>query len=159
MRQLTEAAKAAAEIRKHLKANGVPCKVTSQNYAGGSSVNVYLFDPLPATRQQIELYTAKYEYGTFDGMTDSYDYTNVRDDIPQVRFLFVNAEYSDELRQNCWSWLVQHYCFENAPVSFRDASNYRCEIGMFTYGDMLISNELCTGFRGFWYTKKQRLTA
>lgn len=159
MRTLTEAAKVANEIRKHLKSNNVPCKVTSKNYAGGNSVNVYLYNPLPATRQQIELFTAQYEYGHFDGMTDSYDYSNVRKDIPQVRFLFVNAEYSDDLRQDCWEWLKDYYEFENAPESWRDASNFRCDIGMFSNGAMLINNELCTGFRGFWYTKKQRLAA
>lgn len=159
MRQLTEAAKVAAQIRKHLKANGVPCKVSSSNYSGGNSVRVLLFDPLPATRQQVEAYTAKFEYGTFNGMDDSYNYDNVRDDIPQVRFLFVNAEYSDDMRQACWEWLITYYNFENAPASFREASNYRCEIGMFTYGDMLIWNELATGSRGFWFTKKKRLAA
>lgn len=159
MRQLTEAAKVAAQIRKHLKANNVPCKISSSNYSGGNSVGVLLFNPLPATRQKVEAYASQFEYGKFDGMTDCYDYTNVRDDIPQVRFLFVNAEYSDDLRQDCWEWLKNYYGFENAPESWRDASYFRCEIGMFTNGAMLTNNELCTGSRGFWYTKKQPLAA
>ena len=76
MRQLTEAAKVAAQIRKHLKTNGVTAKVSSSNYSGGNSVRVLLFNPLPATRQQVEAYTSQFEYGKFDGMTDSYDYSN-----------------------------------------------------------------------------------
>ena len=159
MRQLTEAAKVAAQIRKHLKANGVTAKVSSSNYSGGNSVRVLLFNPLPATRQQVEAYTSQFEYGKFDGMTDSYDYSNIRDDIPQVRFLFVNAEYSDDMHQDCWEWIITYYNLQNAPASFREASNYRCELGMFTYGNMLISNELATGSRGFWFTKKKRLAA
>ena len=159
MRQLTEAAKVAAQIRKHLKANGVTAKVSSSNYSGGNSVRVLLFNPLPATRQQVEAYTSQFEYGKFDGMTDSYDYSNIRDDIPQVRFLFVNAEYSDDLRQDCWEWLKDYYKFDNAPESWRDGSDFRCEIGVFSNGAMLTNNELCTGSRGFWFTKKKRLAA
>ena len=50
----TEAAKAAQIIRKHLKDNGITAKVTSQNYAGGNSINVKTFDLLPATEKFIK---------------------------------------------------------------------------------------------------------
>jgi len=159
MKTLSTAAQAASMIRKHLKANGIACTVKSENYAGGNSVNVWIADPLPATRAQIELYLAQFEYGSFDGMTDSYNYDNRRDDIPQVRFVFLNSEYSDEMRQACWEWLVSYYGFENAPAGYRAAGSYQTSQGMYSYGDMLIANELATGWRGFWFTQKKRLAA
>ena len=159
MRQLTEAAKVAAQIRKHLKTNGVTAKVSSSNYSGGNSVRVLLFNPLPATRQQVEAYTSQFEYGKFDGMTDSYDYSNIRDDIPQVRFLFVNAEYSDDMHQDCWEWIITYYNLQNAPASFREAGNFRTDSDWLQYGSQIVYNELATGSRGFWFTKKKRLAA
>ena len=53
MRQLTEAAKVAAQIRKHLKTNGVTAKVSSSNYSGGNSVDVFLYNPLQIGRAHV----------------------------------------------------------------------------------------------------------
>lgn len=71
MRTLSEAAKAAALIRKHLKKHNIKASVTSDNYSMGSSVDVTIKqDTLPAMVQDIKNYCAQYQYGHFDGMTD-----------------------------------------------------------------------------------------
>lgn len=104
----SEAAQAAAAIRKELKALFPKEKmsVTSDNYAGGNAVRVAIGNRLPtrecgfmvdkntpeyAMRRKVEAVTDKYTKGHFDGMTDSYDYSNRRDDIPQVKYITVGA--------------------------------------------------------------------
>lgn len=83
----TEAAMAAQQIRKVLKNEfpGVKFSVRSHNYAGGSAVYVeWNGDP---ERREVEPKVCMYEYGKFDGMTDSYDANNIRKDLPQVKYV------------------------------------------------------------------------
>lgn len=91
-------AAAAAQIRAEMKRHGVKGRVRSSRYAGGTSVRVELDDPLPATIRKVEQFASRFQYGHFDGMTDSYDYSNHDDDLPQVKFVFVDAVYSPETR-------------------------------------------------------------
>ena len=63
-----------------------------------TAVDVNLTDVSPATRRAIEAYVRQFQYGHFDGMIDLYEYSNQRDDIPQVKFAQVHVEYSPELR-------------------------------------------------------------
>jgi hypothetical protein len=96
MKKLTNAAQAAKIIRDVMKHHGVKGRVTSKTYSGGSSVDVTLDECLPATREQVELFASRFQYGEFDGMTDSYNYTNRDDSIPQVRFVFVRVDWTQE---------------------------------------------------------------
>ncbi len=105
-RTLSTAAAAAKAIRKQLKAAGIPARVTSENFSGGNAVNITLTNnPMPATVAAVRLETAQYQYGSFDSMTDSYDYTNRRDDIPQVRYLSVDVEFTADMEQIAWDYL------------------------------------------------------
>lgn len=90
MKNLTQAAKTAIEIRKELKLSfpQTKFKVTSQTFAGGNSVYVE-WTGLPEG-EEIYRQLSKYEYGTFDAMTDGYNYNNCRNDIPQVKYLIVS---------------------------------------------------------------------
>lgn len=154
----TQAAQVASTIKKHLKQHGIDCRVKSDNFSGGDSVNVYIHDVLPATLAMIKDYCSQFEYGHFDGMTDCYEYSNSRGDIPQTKYLFVNPEYSDELHQECWKWLIDYYQFNDAPADYKQAGNYHTDM-WYSYGSQLIRDELITGERGFWRTKKIRLAA
>jgi len=98
-------AKAAAEIRKYLKEKGIPAKVTSQSASMTSSVRIKVSDLHPDIFEEIEQHCMQYQYGHFDGMQDLYEYSNARNDIPQVKFVFVNNFYSDELRQLAWNYI------------------------------------------------------
>jgi len=91
-------AAAAAAIRAELKKHGIAGRVTSSVYAGGSSIRVRLGDVLPATRKAVEEFANRYQYGHFDGMTDCYEYSNKSDTLPQVKFVFVEVDYTDETR-------------------------------------------------------------
>lgn len=107
----TNAALAAALIRKEIKAAfpSLQFRCKSQNYSGGNSVNVYMVDQPKAVVEKIKALTDKYEYGHFDGMTDCYEFSNSRDDIPQVKFLFVNNELSSEKRQEIYAGIRQKW--------------------------------------------------
>ncbi len=69
-------------------------KVTSQQFGCGNSVEIKLpkeFD----SDLEYALYqlVKKYQYGTTDCMNESYDMTNCRDDIPQVKFVEVSRSW------------------------------------------------------------------
>jgi hypothetical protein len=100
MKNLSDHAAAAAAIRAELKKHGIRASVRSDSYSMGSSINVKIKqDVSPAALAEIKAFVGKYQYGHFDGMTDSYEYSNSRDDIPQVSYVFVEVDYSDEIKQ------------------------------------------------------------
>ena len=93
----TTHAAAAKIIRKELKKHGIQGSVRSSSYSNGSSIQVTLIDPLPATLKAVREFASDFQYGSFNGMEDIYEFTNNRRDIPQVKYVLVNAEYSDDL--------------------------------------------------------------
>lgn len=85
-------------IRKELKAAfpNTKFRVTGQIYSGGDSVRISWVNG-PTTAQVDEI-VQKYQYGKFDGMADSYEYTNTRKDLcAQVKYLFTEREISEEV--------------------------------------------------------------
>lgn len=94
MRTMTRHAECAKAIRKELKEKfpHIKFSVRSESFSMGNAVNIYM------SREEIKLYgrevhsvVDKYEYGHFDGMIDLYECDNVRDDIPQVKYVMVNV--------------------------------------------------------------------
>lgn len=125
----TESAKAAAMIRKELKANGINAKVTSKNYSMGSSVNVRINqDITPAAKKEIETFCNKFQYGHFDGMQDLYEYSNSRDDLPQAKYVFLDVNYSDEIKAEAQalaeSWGYEGYEAERQAWSLLNGSDH-----------------------------------
>lgn len=92
----TEAAQTAKEIRKKLKTNfpDVKFSVTSENFSMGDAVNVEWTDGV--SEEQVKEIIRDYQEGHFDGMIDLYEYSNSREDIPQVKYLSLNRELSEE---------------------------------------------------------------
>jgi len=97
------AAQAASLIRKEIKTLFPSVKFTckSQNYAGGNSITVSITDQPKEISETISNALNKYSFGHFDGMTDCYEYSNVKD-IPQVKFLFVNNNMSEEKKEEIY---------------------------------------------------------
>lgn len=89
-------AETAKAIRKELKANfpNTKFKVTSSIFAGGNAVHIDWTDGEPI--KEVERITNKYQYGSFDGMIDLYEYTNSREDIPQVKYVQCQRTLSEE---------------------------------------------------------------
>jgi hypothetical protein len=95
------AAQTATAIRRELK-TAFPLtkfRVTSDNFSGGNAVRINWVDG--PTYDEVSRLTVKYEYGRFDGMWDLYEYTNVRDDIPQVKYVTHHRQMSDRARRHC----------------------------------------------------------
>lgn len=87
----TVAGKVAKLVRKELKEKypNTKFRVLSKTYTGGNSLRV-LYTGGPS-REELEAKLEKYEQGSFNGMTDMYEYTNLREG-PQVKYLFVERE-------------------------------------------------------------------
>ena len=122
-RTVTTAALAAKAIRAELKEHfpSIKFKVRSENYTGGNSVNIDTNDLHPSVISKIKLLVAKYQYGSFDSMNDIYEYTNCNDNIPQVKYLFVNNPMSDEMRTTMYAHITGYYdvaCYENGVDRF-----------------------------------------
>lgn len=92
MNKISTHAAAAKAIRAELKENfpSIKFSVRSESYAGGNNVCIsWINGP---TEEEVEKIVNKYEYGSFNGMTDSYEYDNVKKDIPQVFYVFCERE-------------------------------------------------------------------
>ncbi len=105
MRKLTEAAQAAKQIKSELKKLFPKTKfsVVSDNYSMGDAVRISWTDSI--TQEQVNNVVRKYQYGSFDGMTDSYSNDNQRSDIAQAKYVQTQRSYSDAARQSCFEEL------------------------------------------------------
>lgn len=108
-RTQTAHAMAAKAIRAELKKEFPEHKarVRSTSFSMGNAVDIYIGGksqtvdgfqidkncPNHQLREKVRKVVAKYQSGSFDGMEDIYNYDNRRDDIPQVKYVHVNADY------------------------------------------------------------------
>ena len=105
----TEVARAAAAIRKELKTAfpKVIFSVTSDTFSMGDAVRINYTDGPKV--EEINNIADKYQYGTFDGMTDCYDNDNCRDDIPQAKYVQVSRTMSEKSRNLAKELLSLHF--------------------------------------------------
>lgn len=93
---------AAKNIRTELKRAfpAVKFSVRTSQYSGGNSIDVTWTDG-PAA-QQVERITAKYSGGSFDGMTDCYDYKSSpwTEVFGEAKYLHCRRDYSDKTVQS-----------------------------------------------------------
>ncbi len=61
------------------------------------------------TVKMVEEITSKYKLGRFDGMTDSYEYSNRRTDVPQVDYVFLNRTISDDIYEAKFNEYKKYY--------------------------------------------------
>ena len=104
-------AQAAAAIRKELKEAFPQYKfrVTSDSGSMTTSVSIQAEDVHPEDWKEIKTICDKYQYGKFDGMTDSYEYTNANDDLPQVKWVQPQNNMSDDMKQAVYKFLRQNH--------------------------------------------------
>ncbi len=91
---------AAKNMRIELKRAfpGITFRVNSKSYSGGNSVRVTWIDG--PTTSQVECIINRYSQGNFDGMTDSYTYSDDRtwnDAFGSTKYVFANRDYSDRV--------------------------------------------------------------
>lgn len=132
-------AAAAKMIRAELKKTfpEVKFSVRAKGYAGGNSVDAYWTDG-PRTAE-VNAIIDKYQYGHFDGMDDSYHYSNNIEDLPQVKFTFANRSMSPERQLEIVEDLQKRF-----GVEFSDQ---KAVWDIFNaYPDEVIYREFNTGF-------------
>ena len=123
---LSNQAQVAKIIRNHCKQIGIKCRAKSEGYSMGDSVRVTVYDQPPQVFDALNKLWSKYQYGHFDGMQDMYEYSNSRDDIPQTKYLFINNEFSEEIRQAAWDLIRATYAdAQHAPESVKECNQAR----------------------------------
>ena len=105
-------AAAAKQIRAFVKKLGLKASVRGEAASMTDSVRVVLKNATPAQIQKVKDFANQYQYGHFDGMTDYYEYSNSREDIPQVKFVFVRSDYSDDMKQKALDAITNHFNLE-----------------------------------------------
>jgi len=158
-KQISNHAAVAKLIRQFMKAEGMNGRVTSDSYAGGNSVHVSVEDMAPEQKAKLEAHANQYQYGHFDGMTDCYEYSNSRKDIPQVKFVFVENRPSAEMRQKIWDFAVGYFNgMEGAPSDAAEACHFRNENWQ-QYGDQMIWMLFNGAYKEFWQHQAQQKAA
>ena len=93
---LSNQAQVAKLIRKELKEKYPKIKfvVRSSSFSGGNDVNIDYTNGVPA--DEIRKITNKYEAGSFDGMTDMYNYDYDKTG-PTSKYIFANRHISEDV--------------------------------------------------------------
>ena len=124
-KEMSSQAKAAKMIRQFMKANGIAGSVRSDSFAGGDSISIRVEDLNPIQYKVLKDYANDFQYGSFNGMIDLYEYDNRNDSIPQVKFVSINNKMSDGVAQSIYDFIKGYYAgMENAPENFADASSF-----------------------------------
>lgn len=98
----------ALQVRNDLKVAfpSVKFSVTSKGFSGGDSVHISWADGPCASK--VKTLISKYQYGHFDGMTDMYEFSNVKS-IPQVKYLQYRRYVSDVVNEQVISKFEADY--------------------------------------------------
>jgi hypothetical protein len=83
-------AQAAAQIRAKMKEAGFKAKVSSFAASMCNGVRVYCKEADMPQAERIKEICMPYQYGHFNGMEDIYEYSNMSDHIPQVKFVSIS---------------------------------------------------------------------
>jgi hypothetical protein len=124
-------AQVAKLCKQYVTSLGIKCKATSESFAGGTAVRVVYTDQSPATHKKIANELSKYQYGHFDGMTDSYEYSNSRSDIPQTKYMSIDNEFSAALKQRAWEYIRANYNTDGLSAVYSDLDSNARVRGMY----------------------------
>ena len=113
-------AAAAKAVRAFMKAQGIKGAVKASRSAGTSSIRVSLTNGTPSQTATVTEFAKQYQYGHFDGMYDSYEFSNCIEGLPQVKYVFVEAEFDTETKQKaldalCTEFNLPAMVYESAP--------------------------------------------
>ncbi len=146
-------AETAKYIRKELKQWFPKIKFTvrSEIFAGGNSVNVS-WENGP-TNDKVDLITSKYQYGHFNCMTDGYENTNRRSDLPQVKYVQTRRNITDDIMDQVFKSLQKNFVHFDEVSSIDEINdNLKSSWSVWTARDYiyrkLINYDLTNGYLG-----------
>lgn len=119
-KSLSEHAQVAQLIRAELKALGITgAKVSAKAFSLGTSVTINTIDLSPKQAKAVEDAVMKYQ---------SYD-NNWRNDIPQVKYVNINKDFSESLTEKAYKILTPENTiglgFDHLPETFAEVGrNY-----------------------------------
>jgi hypothetical protein len=121
----SSAANCASAIREELKKDfpNVKFSVKSSNFSGGDSVHIEWLDG--PTTLEVSNVTSKYQYGRFDGMTDSYEYSNTIAGLPQSKYVQTRREISESINKIVFDGLRKLF---NEETTDYEINNYKYRI-------------------------------
>ena len=110
--RMTTHAQTAKAIREELKKAfpNVSFSVRSSSFSMGDDVRIEWTNG--PTTEQVENITKKYEYGTFDGMTDLYEIDNKRNDIPQVKYIITSRTITEDIKEKTAQEIADRFGFD-----------------------------------------------
>ena len=127
---------AARNIRTELKRAfpAVKFSVRSDSFSMGNSVDISWTDG--PTSKQVEAITNKYESGTFDGMTDCYNYegTPFKDVFGESKYVQQSRQISEKGFNKIVLALVEEYGIKDLPT-WEEYSHGHANGTPFTYSD------------------------
>lgn len=111
----TTAAQVSKLCKQELKKLNINCRVKSENFSMGNSVNVYLEDFFDKESfEKIKSLLYKYNENHRNDGFDNYEATNYRTDVPQVKYLFIdNGTWTEEDEKICLKYIDENPSFEN----------------------------------------------
>lgn len=115
-----------AELKKHFP--HVKFSVTSDSFSMGDSVDVRWIDG--CTTSEVDDIIKKYQYGHFDGMTDMYENSNDREDIPQSKYVHSSRTMSKEVSE----------ILTSAAQSYFENDKYNCAPDISSFVRRIFSN-------------------
>lgn len=111
---------------------GIKFSVKTRRFSGGSSIDVKWTDG-PTTKQVDEI-IERYEAGSFDGMTDCYDYRKDHawtDAFGSGKYVHSTRDYSPELVQKAIDYLWDRYrpaALKIAPADYFNGSSWSVQV-------------------------------
>ena len=95
---------------------GVKFSVKGKSFSGGDSIDVAWTDG--PTSKQVDAIINKYSAGSFDGMTDSYNYSNSAwiEAFGDAKYIMANRHYSNALVVKAMEKIMAEYGDREAPT-------------------------------------------
>lgn len=124
---LSTQAEVAKLIRKELKEKFPEIKfnVRSRSFSGGDDVNIDYTNGVPA--DEIRKITNKYQAGSFDGMTDMYNYDYDKTG-PTSKYIFVNRHISEDVWEKTKKEIADRYDIKD----INDENLWQKKLGMWS---------------------------
>ena len=105
---LSDQAEVAKLIRKELKEKypGIKFMVRSRSFTGDNDVNIDYINGVPT--DEIRKIVNKYEAGSFDGMTDMYNYDYDKTG-PTAKYIFANRNITEDIREKAKNKIAKDF--------------------------------------------------
>ncbi len=150
-------AAAAAQIRAELKRHSIPAKVRARTASMMDAVDVSVSDLPPWVAAKVRAFVGQFQYGRFDGTTDSYDVHNRRTDLPQVKYANVSCRYSTQVQQQAWDYLRSNFAgLDDAPADVQQAGSFYVA-NWSEWASTLLHRVLSGSLGSFWQKPRVRL--